>query len=392
MLRLMRKLVILFLLAASIIPATLQAQPARTFPDIRITISKGQYNSLLQSKGRKMTLKNPVMIVNGDSARVKEIHSRGNNSLTFEHKSLSVDLDRSIEVYAGNEKFKMKKFDLLNLVMDKNLWHNRWAFSCLKELELFPLHQTFCGLYINEQPQGIYLLVDKAHYYTSGSAKSPYMLRRGVNHVIADEYIDTPDKEEAKRYKQQYLSVYEDLGEFHGEDLYTRLDGKINLDHYFKWLGFNYLIMNGDYADELYLYITPGTRQFDVIPWDYDDILRPVPHEGLAVRNAAEGFKNAYLFSSEDPLDRAIASDPVLYRNYLVSFKNLLNRLTPEVLIGYSQSVRAELQELGAGPLGPASLFLGKEPFSMTDAGADIDRSIDFIVKRRNALLKELEK
>ena len=101
---------------------------AARFPEIRLQISKSQYSDLLDSKGLKMELKKPQLTINGDTAAVKEINSRGNNSLTFKHKSLSIDLENSFSIKVGGEKNKIKKFDLLNLVMDKNLWHNRWAF------------------------------------------------------------------------------------------------------------------------------------------------------------------------------------------------------------------------------------------------------------------------
>ncbi|HQQ98510.1 MAG TPA: CotH kinase family protein [Cyclobacteriaceae bacterium] len=372
--------------------AGLFAQTPDAFPDMRLHISSGQYTGLLQSKGRKVTLKNPVLIVQGDTTKVKEIHSRGNNSLTFEHKSLSVDLNHAVKVHIGGKATSLKKFDLLNLVMDKNLWHNRWAFLCMQHVSLFPLMQTYSPVWINDQPQGIYLLVEKPRHYITTAIKSPYLLRRGIDHAVADEYIETPSKEEAKKYKMQFTSLYDDINKLHGQELYDRLNGKINLDHYFKWVAFNYLIMNGDYADELYLYISPADTRFEVIPWDYDDILRPVPHEGMAARNAVEGFRSKYIFSSEDPLDRAIAADAVLYTHYLQSFKDLLTNLDEATITRFADQVRGELHTLGAGEQGRASLFLGKEPWAEAEAMADMDRSLDFVLKRRNALLKELQK
>lgn len=375
-----------------LIPAGLLAQTQDPFPEIRIRIAPGQYSSLLQSKGRKISLKNPVMIVQGDTAKVKEIHSRGNNSLTFEHKSLSIDLNHAVKVPIGGKETSLKKFDLLNLVMDKNLWHNRWAFLCMQHVSLFPLMQTYSPVWINDQPQGIYLLVEKPRHYITSAIKSPYLLRRGIDHTVADEYIETPSKEDAKKYKLQFTSLYDDINKLHGKELYDRLNAKVNLDRYFKWIAFNYLIMNGDYADELYLYISPSDARYEVIPWDYDDILRPVPHEGMAARNAVEGFKSKYIFSSEDPLDRAIAADQVLYAHYLESFRDLLTNLDEATITRLAVQVREELHTLGAGEQGRASLFLGKEPWMEADASADIDRSLDFVLKRRNALFKELQK
>jgi hypothetical protein len=368
-----------------------QTSSAGQFPEIRIRISNNQFNTLLRSKGEKTVLKNPVMTIGKDTAKVKEVHSRGNNSLTFEHKSLAVDLENAVAIYYYGKKVKIKKFDLMNLVMDKNLWHDRWAFLTMAELNIFPLFSTYCTVWINDQPQGIYLLVEKPRHFTTTEVKSPYMIRRGVNHVIDGEYVDTPDKEQSKKYKKQYLTLYQESSKRKGEDLYNFLQGALNLDHYFEWLAFNYLTMNGDYADELYLYILPATGQFDIIPWDYDDILRPTPHEGAQSRNANPSLKNKLIFSGEDPLDRAIAGDEYVYEKYKSAFRKMLLALPPETLTRIADRVNDELRLLNEdGMSARASLFLGKEPFQLEQAKEDIRRSLDFIVARRNALLKDL--
>ena len=363
----------------------------RRFPEIRILISKGQYNILTQSKGQKVTLKQAVMLVNGDTTKVKEIHSRGNNSLKFEHKSLSVDLIDGEDLNGDGKKVKIKKFDLLNLAMDKNLWHNRWAFLGMSELGIFPLYNIYCTVWVNDQPQGIYLLVEKPHHFTE-KVKSPYTVRRGPDHSIDAEYVDTPVKEDGKKYRKQYLGLYENIRKYKEEELYKKLDASLMLDQYFLWLAFNYLIMNGDYADEVFFYIDSSTRRFDVLPWDYDDILRPAPHEGFQARNAVPNFKEKLVFSSEDMLDRIIATDNYIYQQYQGTFRKLLTTLPTEALTRLCVQVSDELRELSADPvIAKASLFLGKDPFIMDQAAEEIRLGLDFVIKRRNALLTKLE-
>ncbi len=364
-----------------------------SFPQIRIRISPNQLNNLLLSKGEKMVLKSPVMTVNEETAVVREIHSRGNNSLTFEHKSLSVELEKAVTVSGNGKKVKLKKFDLMNLVMDKNLWHNRWAFMNMAKVGIFPLFNTYCTVWINDQPQGIYLLVEKPRHYTAGDAKSPYMIRRGPEHNIEGEYIDTDVKDDAKKYKKQFQALYDDISKFKGEELHKKLNASLYLEHYFNWMAFNYLIMNGDYMDELYLYILPKTGQFDVIPWDYDDILRPAPHEGIRARNAVQSLKNKLVFSSEDPLDRAIGSDDYVYKMYEEEFRKLLKTLPAESLQATATQVMAELESLNRDAVSAkASMFLGKEPFVMDQAKGDMNTSITFVISRRNSLEKDLNK
>jgi hypothetical protein len=157
-------------------------------------------------------------------------------------------------------------------------------------------------------------------------------------------------------------------------------------------MAFNYLIMNGDYMDELYLYIQPKTGQFDVIPWDYDDILHPAPHEGTRARNAVQSLKNKLVFSSEDPLDRAIGSDEYVYRMYEQEFRKLLQALSAEDLKATADQVMSELDSLNRDTASAkASLFLGKEPFVLEQARADINTAITFVISRRNSLQKDLK-
>jgi spore coat protein H len=109
--------------------------------------------------------------------------------------------------------------------------------------------------------------------------------------------------------------------------LYEALSENMDLELYMRWLAFNYFVRNGDYTDEVYLYIDPLEDKFKIIPWDYDDIFASQPHEGaIGGRSAVE---NKLLFSSEDLLDQAIALDPYLYNKYLHQLRDMLTRLTP---------------------------------------------------------------
>ena len=58
----------------------------KKFPEIRIYISKSQFKGLQSSTEEKMELSKPLMLIDRDTAHVKEIHARGNNSLKFKRK------------------------------------------------------------------------------------------------------------------------------------------------------------------------------------------------------------------------------------------------------------------------------------------------------------------
>jgi len=377
----------LFLLVSTVVPPNPPA--TGDFPEIRIYIAKGEYVSLRGDSGEKMKLSKPVMLLNNDTANVKEIHARGNNSLKFQRKSLSVELDKAIKIQTGDGKISLKKFNLLNLVMDKNLWHNRWADMNLAKIGLLPLFNTYCKVWINDEPQGFYLLIEKPQQ-SRGKLDSPYMLRRGPDHTISDEYFDDKDKEQAKKYRKQFHAIYSNIHSLSGDVLATQLQEIINLDNYSYFLAFNYLVMNGDYADEVFLFIEPKNQRFEVIAWDYDDILKSGPHEGRLERNRR--YPDKKLFSLEETLDVAIAGNDQLYTRYERSLNNMLGILDSAYLSGTAFQVIHELEILSADRhMAAATLFLDKQPFDFNQAKQDILYSLDLILKRRKWILDELK-
>jgi spore coat protein H len=112
------------------------------------------------------------------------------------------------------------------------------------------------------------------------------------------------------------------------------------VEEYMKWLSFNYFVRNGDYTDEVWLYLDPEEKKFRIIPWDYDDIFAINPHEGATNRSEIE---KRFIFSVEDVLDKKIASDPYLFNVYLTCFRKMLEKLTPEVIKKIFEKTYAEL-------------------------------------------------
>ncbi len=380
-----------FLIALTTAPGFSQPSNVKPeFPEIKIYVSKEQLHQLRNVDGVRMELRKTLFLINNDTVLVKDIHSRGASTLKYARKSLSVDLEHAVTFSAPGEPVKIKKFDLLNLVMDKNLWHNRWAFINLAELNLFPLFNTYCKLWINDQPQGIYLLVEKPNYFI-GRMKSPYMLRRGPEHEIKQEYINTATKPEARQFKEKYLGMYRDLRKYKNQVLSDHLRSALQLEHYFDWLAFNYLILNGDYSDEIYFYIHPESSTFDIIPWDYDDIFKREPHEGAKARNLE--LRDKLIFSIEDELDRGIASDELLYSQYCSAFKKMLLTRDPEVIGRTFDQVLKQLEVIANDPeMNKASGFLEKDSFSIEQAKEDIRISKEFLLNKRIGLLNVLEK
>lgn len=309
---------------------------------IEIYTSKGEYNRIKAIDGNKISIKKTFVIINGDSSEARDIHTRGKTTLLMRRKSFSFSLESKITIYNGPKKESFKKFYAICLSMDKNYFRNRLAFELMGIIQLFDLFYSYGALEINENPEGIYLIIERPQDWALKRKGSPLVIRRGYDHDI--EKINTGkkiDKPEAKNYKSYYTQIYKSLNKYDGKELYDVLSQWMDLEMYMKWLAFNIFVRNGDYTDEVYLYFEPDENRFKIIPWDYDDIFAASPHEGMAQKKKSIG--NKLIFSSEDKLDQKIANDPFLYEIYLIQFKNMLEQLTPTIMKNIFENIYAEL-------------------------------------------------
>ena len=359
------------------------------FPEINIVIPKGSQRQLEQSTESGYPLVKPVLMFNGYAVPVKKIHTRGKSSIQFSHKSLAIELKEDISFGTGEQSRSLNQFDLLNLAMDKDLWHNRWAYMMMDSLGIFPLYSTYCKLKINGEPQGIYLLVEKP-VHAAKRLESPYMVRRGMEGAVDGEHAWKTPADSVKKFRRMYQSVYRAPGLPDGASYLTRLEGALETQSYFRWMAFNYLVMNGDYSDEVFLYIRPASGKFAVIPWDYDDIFRAAPHEGLAARS--QTLNHRLVFSVEDPLDKAIASNDMLYQHYLSEFRATLMMMSERLIRDSFQVVQNELTGLAEDrEIASSSLYIGKEPFTLEAAIIGIQKAEAFLLSRILTTKKDLE-
>jgi len=309
---------------------------------IQLNIQEMEYWLLHYTTGEKTPVDARRIIINGDTIKVSKISTRGQSSLMFWRKSLNCKLKSKAEFRHGERTESLKHFYLLNLSMDKYYCRNSLAFGLMEELDMFQLFHAYGELRINDSSEGIYMILERPEDWALKEKNSPLVLRRGYNHKI-EKYkaAGKTDREEARAYLKNYKQIYRVLKEYEGEALYTALGQYMDVDFYMKWLALNFLIHNGDYADEVFFYVDREMGKFRIIPWDYDDIFANTPHEGIKQRDKALGDK--LLFSSEDLLDIRIASDPYLYSVYLDRFREVLEALSLDRIKHIIENTYAEL-------------------------------------------------
>ncbi len=311
---------------------------------IEFNITDHDYKGIQKALDFDIEFKKPEISINGNSHPIKLITTRGKSSLKQRRKSYTVKLKGSIIIHFNSGDKTLENFYLISMSMDRNYVHNRFAFDCLNALGIFPLAHRYVSLKINNIDEGIYLLTERPFDYILGELASPYALRRLQSGVIdKDRAADNIRGSDIKMYRKRFKQIHKSLKETYHSEHYHILDAQIDMQAYMRWLAFNYLVRNGDYTDELYCYILPGTDsvRFGIMPWDFDDILAREPHEGKEGR--ARFDKDKLLFSTEDPLDQIIARDSVLYAIYLKELHTVVEILSENKLKEIITNIYADL-------------------------------------------------
>jgi spore coat protein H len=310
--------------------------------NISFNLSKMMVRSLHSTTGNKVNLKPKNIVINDETFNPKRINTRGQSTLMYKRKSLSVRLNTEAVFHHGEATESMMNFTLLSLSMDKYYCHNHLAFGLMETVGLHHLFYSFCELRINDDSEGIFMVIERPEDWAFSKKKSPVIIRRGFDHAISEIKTDSiTGQDEKEQYISHYKEIYHVLNACEGEELYEALQKYMDMDNYMTWLAFNFLVHNGDYSDEVFFYFDPDINKFRIIPWDYDDIMVSSPHEGLRKRNVTIGDK--LLFSSEDLLDLKIANDSFLYSIYIKRLRELLLIITPEILKECIESTYAEL-------------------------------------------------
>ena len=327
-------------------PDSLKFDPSGDpFSVVVMTMPEPQFKKVVAVRGQKITLKDTKLSYDGKDVPLKEIHLHGNTTLNFERKSFSVDAEEKIRICGAGCK-PMSAFYLISLSMDKNYFHNRLCFDLLNSLNLFPLQYKFVEVRINASSQGVYLILQRPQDWSKKIADSPFILRRGANHAVAKEKTRKDlSKDSVRRYRQQFADIYKVIHQYSGKVLYERLNELMHLDDYMRWMAFNYVVKNGDYSDELYFYIDPGTQRYKIIPWDYDDVFKKEPHEGMDVWKSRMNH-SSLVFSSEDNLDLAIAKDGYLYDKYIGHLASVIRELDVERVEAVLEGIYRDLSPL----------------------------------------------
>lgn len=337
------------------------------FPEnsFQIYVSEKMETKLYESRLKKYELGPFVKVYHGSQKyRIDKIKVRGQNATDFRRKSFYINIDGRLRVVSNQlpDTLRFNKFILSAMPMDFCYMNNRFAQILLGKANLWPLQSFYTELYLNNNHQGLYLFVEEPFEYLAKKQNAECIIRRGYNHQIDQIEDENGDNDGLNIYADRFNSIYEVLPKLKGEELYNDLSKKINLDSYFKKMAIDELEGNGDYTDEIYFYTTAGKKdeiRFEILPWDYDDIFSPFPHEiaspdsacgtcfGSRVYSSVDDYlketKGRLVFSIEDDLDFIIMKDDFLYSKYLEEMEELLRGIDENAVASAFDQLKAEL-------------------------------------------------
>ncbi|MGC3948563.1 MAG: CotH kinase family protein [Chryseolinea sp.] len=308
------------------------AAETKSINTISFHVSSGELRALHEAKGKKLTLKASKVAVNEDTLKVKHIRVRGNTSSYFRRKSLNIKTDKKARFHTVTDTFSVNKFYAISMNMDHNYVRNKIAYGVLKLTDVRVPSNSYASLSINNATEGLYLIFYPPDEYAMKKCNAPFVIRRGYGEAMDKVYVQkNVNRQQESEYKKKFRSLYApSTMNKSGEELYKEISAVLDLNTYFSWLAFNHLFQNADYADEAYFMWNPKKSKFEIIPWDFDDILKGHPHEGAEARSKVQSDK--LIFSLEDELDKKIASDSFLYEKYLRTYESFLKALTKERL------------------------------------------------------------
>ncbi|MFC2125534.1 CotH kinase family protein [Bacteroidota bacterium] len=355
-----------------------------------ITMDDNQLTEIHRPMVVKIDISASDFIYNGKKYVLEEIELHGQTTLEFRRKSYTISLDKKMSFRTKEGYYKFKNFYLISMSMDKNYFRNSLSFHLLNELGLFELVHDYVNLIINGKNEGVFLLLQRPQDWALKRIDSPYIIRRDYGKGIDKEkYSKDLSEESVVNYRNQFKLIYQYAEKYKGKALYRKLNKVLDLKEYYKWLAFNYWLMNGDYTDELYLYIDPETDIFRPLPWDYDDIFSVTPHEGNTKR--LRPLNNDFMFSIQEPLDRYLIQDNYCYERYKETLYTVMKSISSESLGKEIEMIYSELY-----PYYNAVDIIGQtryDKYDKTDLNAletEMTLRYGFMIERRRDILENL--
>jgi len=356
---------------------------------INLKMDEDQLQKIHDLRKSKFKIKASQFAYNSRKYKLDDIKLLGNTSLKYRRKNYVVALDKKMSFRTKSGFYKPKDFYLISLSRDKNHFRNRLSFQLLHAAGIFELFHDYVILKINGRDEGLYMLIQRSEDWALKRLGSPYIVKREINKISKEKSDKEIDDEIIKGYQDQFNQLYLIAEKYRGKALYKKLNKIINMESYYKWLAYNYWVMNGDYADELYLYIDPLTQLLEPVAWDYDEIFTPLSDvKGTDLRPP----DNNFMVSTEHQFDRYLYMDDYCYQKYKETLYRFLSAVTPDILWKILIETYSELYPYYLEPdVISQSQYDRYGETNLEQLEEEMSKQYKSLIERRGNILKRLE-
>ncbi|MDA3927785.1 MAG: CotH kinase family protein [Prolixibacteraceae bacterium] len=363
-----------------------------------------------KTPGRKIYLNpDPFLYFNGNSYVTNSMSTRGQGSLKYRRKSFSVNLGNTISFDEFPEK-EFEKFKLISMVYDYTYIENKLAHFFLKKVDLWPLTTFLTEVKLNGNHNGLYLFIEDPENYFFTNKNAEVFIRRGYDAALSKTELNTKNATKSKSfYKSEFKSLYKIIVDYQGDELYNKLQEKLNLQNYFRKMAIDFILQNADNTDEVFFYGRTINNEvyFDIQPWDYDDLFGSQPHEvgnsgdvgtAFGKRNydtyndVIEVLEGKLVFTIEDDLDYIITEDEFLYQKYLIELDYVLAQFTPTDIEQMFDVLKERLDPFYAIPEVIAQSEYDKSSTSFEKFNNNLVDKEKFLIERIDWIKVELSK
>lgn len=217
------------------------------------------------------------------------VRSRGNASRSDVKLGLRVDFNRYV---TGQTFLGLKSFVLKNLWQDPSMMHERLAMALFTRLGHPAPRESFCRLYINNEFQGLYVIVesvDNSFLTRTVGENDGYLFSYQLQSVFQGEYLGEDLAAYKDRFEPQnhekaadttlYLPIHNWLREVNQPDdgvWRDRVAEYIDLEQFVTQVAIEMFLAENDGLlgatgmNNFFLYRSAGTKRHLFLPWDKD--------------------------------------------------------------------------------------------------------------------------
>lgn len=264
---------------------------------------------------------------------------RGQHALFCDRKSYTVNIAGK-EARFFNEGAGSDEFYLISMCQDAGLFKGFVGDTLYAQYGLFPLRLHYVEVLLNNETQGVYLIMEKRdEELLKDSARLRGVIRRWYGGApLSDvEYTSTGNPEDVSAAFEALL-----VQNVSNADLPAYLRERMDLDLHLYWMGLNSLMQNADTTDECFFVSTESigpdgnpTDYFRVMSWDPEDI------QGLCRSLGLFRADYGLTFCQMNAFERRLIRHPEIFSDYVDILKKLMTEVTPE----YFQSVLDQARE-----------------------------------------------